>query len=53
LADLPPQFAEALRDRYTLERPLGRAGMATVYLALLVGEPERALDQLEPLLRIP
>jgi hypothetical protein len=27
-------FAEALRDRYLLERELGRGGMATVYLAL-------------------
>ena len=26
-------FAEALRDRYTIERELGRGGMATVYLA--------------------
>jgi thioredoxin-like negative regulator of GroEL len=26
-------FADALRDRYTLERELGRGGMATVYLA--------------------
>ena len=28
-----PEFAEALRDRYVLERELGRGGMATVYLA--------------------
>jgi TolB-like protein/tRNA A-37 threonylcarbamoyl transferase component Bud32/Flp pilus assembly protein TadD len=27
------QFEEALRDRYVLERELGRGGMATVYLA--------------------
>jgi serine/threonine protein kinase len=26
-------FAEVLRDRYVLERELGRGGMATVYLA--------------------
>ena len=26
-------LADALRDRYVLERPLGRGGMATVYLA--------------------
>ena len=26
-------FADVLRDRYTLERELGRGGMATVYLA--------------------
>ena len=45
-------LAEALRDRYTLERELGRGGMATVYLAhdlkhdrpvaLKVMHPERA-----------
>jgi serine/threonine-protein kinase len=29
----PPEFAQALRDRYVLERELGRGGMATVYLA--------------------
>jgi serine/threonine-protein kinase len=28
-----PALAEALQDRYTLERELGRGGMATVYLA--------------------
>ena len=33
LSDLPAPLAAALRDRYTLERPLGRGGMATVYLA--------------------
>jgi serine/threonine protein kinase len=27
------QLADALRDRYVLERELGRGGMATVYLA--------------------
>ena len=30
---LAPLLAEALRDRYILERELGRGGMATVYLA--------------------
>jgi serine/threonine-protein kinase len=30
---LSPDFAEALQERYTLERELGRGGMATVYLA--------------------
>ncbi|MBA3317950.1 MAG: protein kinase [Gemmatimonadales bacterium] len=29
----PPQLTEALRERYLLERELGRGGMATVYLA--------------------
>ena len=29
----PYALAEALRDRYVLERELGRGGMATVYLA--------------------
>ena len=33
MADIPAQLAEALRDRYVLERELGRGGMATVYLA--------------------
>ena len=29
----PPELVEDLRDRYTIERELGRGGMATVYLA--------------------
>jgi TolB-like protein len=29
----PPSLTDALRDRYTIERELGRGGMATVYLA--------------------
>jgi serine/threonine-protein kinase len=29
----PDSFADALCDRYTVERELGRGGMATVYLA--------------------
>jgi serine/threonine protein kinase len=33
LADIPAQLAEALLDRYVLERELGRGGMATVYVA--------------------
>jgi len=33
LADLPAALAAALRDRYVLERELGRGGMATVFLA--------------------
>jgi hypothetical protein len=90
------ELQSALADRYTIERELGRGGMATVYLAqdvrhdrpvalkvregrralemlpisrdayfgahlqlqlvriyVLVGQPDQALDQLEPLLRIP
>ena len=31
--DLPAALAAGLRDRYVLERQLGRGGMATVYLA--------------------
>jgi TolB-like protein len=31
--DLPAALAAGLRDRYVLERELGRGGMATVYLA--------------------
>src|SRR5665213_2535679 len=31
--DIPPRLAEALVDRYRLERELGAGGMATVYLA--------------------
>ena len=27
------RLAEALRDRYTIHREIGRGGMATVYLA--------------------
>jgi tetratricopeptide (TPR) repeat protein len=30
---IPTQLAEALRDRYVIERELGRGGMAVVYLA--------------------
>ena len=33
MADLPAALAAALRDRYVLERELGRGGMATVFLA--------------------
>jgi eukaryotic-like serine/threonine-protein kinase len=33
MTDLLDRFAEALQDRYTLQRELGRGGMATVYLA--------------------
>jgi eukaryotic-like serine/threonine-protein kinase len=49
LADLPASLAAALRDRYTLERELGRGGMATVFLArdLKHGRPV-ALKVLHP-----
>ena len=33
MAGVPSALSEALRDRYLLERELGRGGMATVYLA--------------------
>ena len=33
MGDIPPQLADSLRDRYALERELGRGGIATVYLA--------------------
>jgi serine/threonine-protein kinase len=33
MTDLRERLAEALKDRYTLQRELGRGGMATVYLA--------------------
>ena len=33
MPDLPTALAEALRDRYRLDRELGRGGMAVVYLA--------------------
>jgi serine/threonine-protein kinase len=33
MADAPPALARALQGRYTLERELGRGGMASVYLA--------------------
>jgi len=33
MSDLPAAFVAALADRYEIERPIGRGGMATVYLA--------------------
>ncbi len=33
MSDVAAPFAQALRDRYVVERELGRGGMATVYLA--------------------
>jgi hypothetical protein len=33
VSDLVARLAEALADRYTIERELGRGGMAIVYLA--------------------
>jgi hypothetical protein len=33
VADIPPELADALKDRYRIERELGRGGTATVYLA--------------------
>jgi serine/threonine protein kinase/tetratricopeptide (TPR) repeat protein len=33
VADIAVQLGDALRDRYLIERELGRGGMATVYLA--------------------
>ena len=33
MADVPAALADALRDRYVLQRAIGQGGMATVYLA--------------------
>jgi hypothetical protein len=43
---VPDALRDALADRYAIERELGR-----VYL--LLGEPDKALEQLEPLLDMP
>ncbi|HEX5576225.1 MAG TPA: serine/threonine-protein kinase, partial [Gemmatimonadales bacterium] len=45
----PQEFAQALRDRYLVERELGRGGMATVYLAQDLKHDRRvALKVLRP-----
>src|SRR5499425_3926850 len=33
VSGIPTEFAEAIRDRYLLEREIGHGGMATLYLA--------------------
>jgi len=49
VSDLPDRLAEALKDRYALQRELGRGGMATVYLAAdLKHERSVALKVLSP-----
>ncbi|HTT67604.1 MAG TPA: serine/threonine-protein kinase, partial [Gemmatimonadales bacterium] len=49
MSDLPDRLAEALKDRYALQRELGRGGMATVYLAAdLKHERSVALKVLSP-----
>jgi eukaryotic-like serine/threonine-protein kinase len=47
--ETPSELAEALRDRYVIERELGRGGMATVYLAHdLMHDRDVALKVLRP-----
>jgi serine/threonine-protein kinase len=49
IADAPARLREALADRYPIERPLGRGGMATVYLALdLKHQRQVAIKVLHP-----
>ena len=49
MADISNPLAEALHDRYVLERVLGRGGMATVYLARdLKHDRHVALKALDP-----
>ena len=33
MSEVPPELSAALAERYEVERPIGRGGMATVYLA--------------------
>jgi len=33
VSEVPPELSAALAERYEVERPIGRGGMATVYLA--------------------
>src|SRR6185503_17096268 len=49
VAAAPAALADALQDRYVLERELGRGGMATVYLARELKHERRvALKLLHP-----
>jgi TolB-like protein/tRNA A-37 threonylcarbamoyl transferase component Bud32/Flp pilus assembly protein TadD len=49
MSDVPPRLANALAGRYTIERELGRGGMATVYLARDVKHARRvAIKVLNP-----
>src|SRR2546428_223205 len=54
LADLLARLQSALADRYAIERELGRAGMATVYLARdLKHHRKVAIKDLKPDLAAP
>ncbi len=49
MATVPPALADALQDRYQLERELGHGGMATVYLAQDLKHPRQvAVKVLRP-----
>jgi eukaryotic-like serine/threonine-protein kinase len=49
MIDLPERLAAALSDRYTIERELGKGGMATVYLADDIKHSRRvAIKVLQP-----